>query len=79
MVETAGINITWLQTDSGRTATAPCPNTAISATRNCSVNATWGEPFVCNCLLSSDSQQLCASNVRDSDGMHEFVCSISIL
>ena len=70
-ITTTGVVITWPQTNPGQITITQCPSTAGSAMRNCSVNATWGEPFVCDCLSSSVAQMLCGSNVRDSACMHE--------
>ena len=60
----SGVTLTWPQTPIGQTSVLSCPNTNRSATRNCSVEGVWEQPFVCDCLTQQISQQLC--NVRDS-------------
>ena len=61
---TSGITLTWPSTPIGWTSVISCPNTNGSATRNCSVEGVWEQPFVCDCLTQQVSQQLC--NVCDS-------------
>ena len=71
---TSGITLTWPSTPVGETSVLSCPNTNGSATRNCSVEGVWEEPFVCDCLTQGISQQLC--NVCDS--IHS-LCTVVVL
>ena len=61
---TSGITLTWPPTIAGETSSLSCSNTNGDATRNCSVEGVWEQPFVCDCLTQGISQQLC--NVCDS-------------
>ena len=60
----SGVALTWPPTIAGETSTLSCPNTNGTATRNCSVEGVWEQPYVCDCLTQGISQQLC--NVCDS-------------
>ena len=71
---TSGITLTWPLTPIGQTSILSCPNTNGSATRSCTVEGVWEQPFVCDCLTQRISQQLC--NVCDS--IH-FLCTVVVL
>ena len=71
---TSGVTLTWTLTPAGGISVLSCPSTDGSATRNCSEEGVWEQPFVCDCLTQRISQQLC--NVCDS--IHS-LCTVVVL